>query len=272
MTRDEMAWPREENEGAAEPKVPPPSTREAEAAVQRALEDRAPHVSILRDEDEDDAEAERVAEYERRRLRQREADPVFILMILIAVSIGITPMEGVIRYVILWMLMGGAGLLAYALGSGERMTETTAEDIRTGAYFGLGMSLPFILLFGSAFKSIITRMFVVDNVPTEVMQTWVFMAVVFVQPATDSLFFRGAMQQFRNLFLTAILATVWTVLFYFPHMELSDAPGVATMIGILFGLQNFMYSYVRYRNGLAAAWVCQTIAGGMLWFVPLLLF
>lgn len=272
MSRDEMAWPRDNAEAEPEPKVPPPSTREVEASVQRALEDRPPHVSILKDEDDNEAEAKRIAEHERHRLRQREADPVFVLMILIAISIGITPMEAVIRYVVLWMFMGGAGLLAYALGSGERMTETTADDIRTGVNFGLGMSVPFVLLFGSAFKSIITRMFAVENVPIEVMQTWVFMAVVFVQPATDSLFFRGAMQQFRNLFLTAILATLWTILFYFPHMELADAPGVATMIGILFGLQNFIYSYVRYRNGLAAAWVCQTIAGGVLWFIPLLLF
>jgi hypothetical protein len=37
-------------------------------------------------------------------------------------------------------------------------------------------------------------------------------------------------------------------------------------------LLNFFYGYLRYRNGLAAAWICQIISGAFLWFLPRLIF
>jgi hypothetical protein len=33
---------------------------------------------------------------------------------------------------------------------------------------------------------------------------------------------------------------------------------------------NLIYSYVRQRNGLAAAWICQIVANIVLLFLPLL--
>jgi hypothetical protein len=55
-------------------------------------------------------------------------------------------------------------------------------------------------------------------------------------------------------------------------MELDDATGVAITLTIFLGVLNFFYSYLRFRNGLAAAWICQLVSGGLLWFAPRLLF
>ncbi len=273
---EDMAWPREESEGHnTTPTIDKTSTRDVEQHVQKVLKDREPHVTPkqsdegieTKDETEDSDIPKRTRPYV-----QRDADPLFVLMVLAAISIGLTPMDAVLRYVILWSLLGGAGIIATTLGTIQHIRQTTPDDLLAGIGFGLGVGIPFLIILGAPLKQISERMFDVDDTPRMVMDTWVFMAVIFVQPATDSLFFRGAVQEVRNLFLTAILATAWTVVLFFPHMRLQDVTGVAMSIGLFFTLLSFLYSYVRFRNGLAAAWLCQVVVGGLLWFFSRLIF
>ncbi|NDJ85068.1 MAG: hypothetical protein GYB66_04200 [Chloroflexi bacterium] len=275
---EDMAWPRDEDsddEATAAPELADVSTQDVEDQVHKALEDRQPHVKRPQPPDldsESPEDAYDTASQSALRRLQNEADPLFVLLVFGAISIGLTPVDAVVRYVVLWSLLGGAGLFAYTLGTGQRISQTTIDDMISGLGFGLGVGVPFIILLGSPLETISSRMFDVDDVPAIVMDTWVFMAVIFVQPASDTLFFRGALQQVRNLIVVAILATFWMVLLYFPHMQLGEATGVALMIGLLFAFLNFLYGYIRFRNGLAAAWVCQIVSGGFLWFVPRLLF
>lgn len=271
-----MAWPRDDDEPIAPPAPQvevPPSTREMERKVKQALADRQPHVAPLREIDE--SEADPILEEEEkavRRSRQREADPIFVLMVIGAVSIGLSPVDANTRYLILWTFLGAAGLVSYTLGMSQRLNLVNINDLISGVVFGLATGISFLIPLGNALNTISDRMFSVDSTPDKIMDSWVFMAVVFVQPAAETLFFRGAMQQFRNMAITAALATLWTSLLFFPHMELANALSVALTLGVFFIFLNFLYSYVRFRNGLAAAWICQMIAGGFLWFIPRLLF
>ncbi len=291
---EDMAWPKGESDDDSieeKPDAEPVSTREAEKIVKKALENRQPHVVPRRakidddDEEDDDIDDDETAEdttddekpkpkpkqLSRRQL-QREADPIFFLMVASAISIGLTPVDAMTRYVILWSILGGMGLVAYILGASQRLSQASMDDLTAGIGFGLGVGIPLVIVMGTPLESISQRMFDLDGVPSKVMDSWVYMAIIFVQPASDSLFFRGAMQQFRSLILTALLATAWNILLFFPHMELANVQGVAITIGLFFAFLNFLYGYVRFRNGLAAAWVCQIVGGGMLWFVPRLLF
>lgn len=270
----DMAWPRDEAaEPSATPEAEPLSTRDAEREVKKALADRQPHVAPRRTPGDPSQDPEvQKAEKDARRARQREADPIFVLMVVGAISIGLTPVDATVRYVILWTLLAAAGLFSYTLGSGQRLSQPTINDLTVGLGFGIGAGVTFFILLGAPLASISDRMFAVSGTPEKVIDTWVFMAVVFVQPAADSLFFRGAIQQFRSMILTALLATLWTIVLFFPHMELAGSTGVAATIGLFFAFLNFLYGYVCFRNGLAAAWVCQMIAGALLWFAPRLLF
>ncbi|MBZ0316766.1 MAG: hypothetical protein K8L91_10140 [Anaerolineae bacterium] len=203
---------------------------------------------------------------------QREVDPVFAYMVIIALSIGLSPIDASIRYVALWAALGGAGLVTYILGTSPRLSDTSVENLRAGLLFGLAIGIPFVILFGSALQTVSDRMFNERGVPANIMNTWVFMAVCFVMPAADSLFFRGAMQELRGPIVSGILGTIWSVILFFPHMELGNASGVAFVMVIVFALLNFLYGYLRYRNGLAAAWISQIISGLCLWFLPRLIF
>jgi hypothetical protein len=291
---DQMAWP------ASQPSTNQPSEVEAEVVEEKVeaeptLSSRIPHVTprppepdpldeIEEGEDEeelieDETEGDEEEEFEEDEHPsifsnpfQGEIDPIFAYMVVVALSIGLTPIDATIRYVVLWAALGGAGLVTYILGTSQRLSDTSIEHLRTGLLFGIGIGIPFFILFGSALETVSGRMFDEPNVPMDVMNTWVFMAVCFVMPAADSLFFRGAMQELRGPLISGILATVWAGILFFPHMELGGASGVAVVVTIVFTLLNFFYGYLRYRNGLAAAWICQIISGVFLWFLPRLIF
>lgn len=204
---------------------------------------------------------------------QYDADPIFAFLVIIAItSIGLAPVEAHIRYVIAWSLLGAAGALGYLLGSVPRLSDTSLDDLTAGLGFGLLIGVPLLILFGTPLALVSERMFDMRAVPGSVMDTWAFMAVIFVIPIADTLFFRGAMQEVRSLLLTGALATLWWILLFFPHLEIGSAYGVGLSIAVLFALLNFFYSYMRYRNGLAAAWICQIVSSAFLWFLPRLLF
>lgn len=205
------------------------------------------------------------------RMGRREVDPLFAYLFIVSLGIGLSPLEPLIRFVILWGLMGGLGMMGYLLGAVDQERAAVIDDFVWGIAIGFLTTFPFFLVFGDTFETISRRMFDVPNTPDRVMDTWVFMAVVFVLPAIEALFFRGAMQTVRSLVLTAILGTIWACILFFPHMELGGRTAVGIVLVFTFGLLNFMYSYVQFRNGLAASWLCQSISYSLLWFLPRLI-
>lgn len=282
LPSDEMAWPRPDD---ADPPAQPESddsSAEPDPVIQEVLRERSPQARpLIPDPEEEAAEeaeiaAQKAAEFEVERQEryqmQREADPIIALMVVGAISVGITPFDALVRYVVLWALLGMAGLVAYVLGSSQRIAQTSVNDLLAGLTFGGWIGVPLMIVLGTPLAQISDRMFDAGDASTTVINTWIFMAMVFVQPAADTLFFRGAMQQFRSLLATTFFATIWTLLLFFPHMQLQNASGVAVTLAVFFSFLNFLYSYVRVRNGLAAAWVCQIVTGTLLWFMPRILF
>ncbi len=96
--------------------------------------------------------------------------------------------------------------------------------------------------------------------------------LVFVMPLAESLFFRGSMQKRLDFWIVGGLAGLWNIILFFPVMwdVLLEFVFVAVFLAIALFSLNMMYSYVRERNGLAAAWICQIIASLILFFVPYL--
>jgi phosphate starvation-inducible membrane PsiE len=85
----------------------------------------------------------------------------------------------------------------------------------------------------------------------------VFQTVVFTMPLAETLFFRGAFQGTRGLLFTTVAASLWTMLLFFPSMNVVQYPLVALIFSIFFAFANFVYSYLRSRFGIYAAWSCQ---------------
>lgn len=266
----------DEQEGAKPMQPIDPAVRRQVGSTRRISRHREPIQAFAEaTEPLDEAEVEELLQ-ERQvalvRAGHRQADPLVAYLILVALGIGIAPLDPMIRYLLLWSGMAILGVLAYLLGGVQRMREAQIEDLLWGIVFGFISSFPFLLVFGSALQTVSIRMFDTPDTPQLVMDSWVFMAVVFVSPLAETLFFRGGMQSVRSLFLTSILATLWASILFFPHMELGGRTIIAVIMLIVFGLLNFMYGYVQFRNGLAAAWLCQVISYALLWFSPRILF
>jgi hypothetical protein len=65
-----------------------------------------------------------------------------------------------------------------------------------------------------------------------------------------------------------ILSSVWSILLFLPMIEVGAFPVIAAIIAVALTMMNLIYSYVRLRNGLAAAWLCQIAVNIVLLFIP----
>ena len=199
--------------------------------------------------------------------RGAASDPVFGYLIAVALSIGLMPLiptDPALRYTLIWGVMAGFGVLAWLLGNSGRIWTETPENLGWGLIFGLLLAVPFLVFGNTTLQQTAQRIFT-GMKPGETLAF-----LIFVMPTAETLFFRGVLQETRRFLLVSALSTIWSILVFFPMIDAGRYPAVALIIGTALLLMNLMYGYVRQRNGLAAAWVCQIIVNLILLFLPLL--
>ncbi|NPV67972.1 MAG: hypothetical protein HPY64_12575 [Anaerolineae bacterium] len=204
----------------------------------------------------------------RRRERLWNVEPVFFYLIMVALSVGLTPLamsHPVGRYALLWTLLAGGVLASYLLDDGTLEVRLRPRDLMAGAGWGAVVGLPLLLVGAGLLAEISERIFV------EMPDGAVFLTIVFVMATTESAFFRGLLQSRQPLLFTVLLASAWSILMFFPTMDVIGYPLVALIAGTFLVMLNVLYGYVRQRNGATAAWVCQTLVSLAWLFVPRLL-
>ena len=199
---------------------------------------------------------------------RHELDPVFGYILAMALSVGLMPLQANARYVLLWAFMAAMGGMAFLLGSGIRLKVTDPADLLWGIGLGAFTGGALMLTGGDTLRTVAERIFGAGAGDTPLLDTWIFQATVFVMPIAESLFFRGAMQRVYAIPVVAGLASVWSMLMFFPALGLGEAPAVGVVLGTAIVLLNFLYSYVHWRHGLAASFFCQVVAGTLLLLVP----
>lgn len=199
--------------------------------------------------------------------RGTTSDPVFGYLIAVALSIGLLPLipaDADLRYVLIWAVMAGFGVLAWLLGNSARIWMETPENLGWGIIFGLIISVPFLLVGGETLRVTSQRLFI------NMSRGEILAFLIFVIPLSETLFFRGVLQETRPFWLVGALSSLWSVLVFFPLLDVRAYPAVALIIFTALVMMNAIYSYVRQRNGLAAAWLCQLVVNLVLLFLPLL--
>jgi len=214
-------------------------------------------------EEQDEQDGESVA----KGFRGGGADPAFGYVLAIALGVGLIPLLPVnadMRYTITWGTLAIIGVLGWLLGNAERIGQEKPENVAWGIAFGVMVSVPFMVFFTNQFRAASQLMFPEFGAGT------VLAYIVFVMPLAETLFFRGSMQRQLDFWIVGGLAGLWTVILFFPVMwsELVASPFVAVFFVIALFSLNMMYSYVRERNGLASAWICQITASLILFFIP----
>ncbi len=208
---------------------------------------------------------------EPRRATRQDFDPVLGYIMAMALSVGLTPAQANARYVILWAFLALMGGMAFLIGSGVRFRTTDPGDLLWGIGLGLFTGGALMLAGGDTLATASERLFGAGNANSALFDTWVFQAMVFVMPLAETLFFRGAMQRAHPIPTVALLASLWSMLMFFPNLELGETPVVGAVFGTALVLLNFLYSYVNHRNGLAASFFCQIAAGTLLLLVPVVI-
>lgn len=200
--------------------------------------------------------------------RGASSDPMFGYLIALALAIGLTALPGEqgeqyhLRYTLVWTVMAGFGVLAWLLGSSARVDQETPENLAWGVVFGLIIATPLLAVGGSTLTTTVTLLFGSMTAGT------LLAYLVFVMPLAETLFFRGVMQETRAFWLVALLSSIWGGLLFFPMLDIARYPAVVVVIALALLMMNLTYSYVRRRNGLAAAWICQIIVNLVLLFFP----
>ena len=241
---------------APEPAATPPPKTSAPAAGSEAASgaheigarsDEAEEVPTASDEDE---------------LPQiRPIDPALIYLILLGVTVlGLNSIAPDVRFTALWTILIIVGLLAILFDALE-VEIPTAQDMGWGVGYGLLVGVPLLVIALPQLQRTSLALFDRNS------QTLAFQALVLVMPAAESLFLRGAMQPTRGLLFTAMAASIWSMILFFPQLHVMEVPLVAAVIGFMFVVLSLLYSYVKRRFGLFASWTCQVTINVLLLFV-----
>jgi membrane protease YdiL (CAAX protease family) len=200
------------------------------------------------------------------RYRATASDPVFGYVIAMAVSFGLTPVlpDGApMRYTVAWGLLAGFGVMAWLVGNGERIGQERPDNLVWGVVVALLVGTPLYLFGGQTLHTTALALF--DRMTPGALLAY----LVFVMPLGETLFFRGLLQPGRGIWLVGGLSTAWSALLFFPLIRnLTEFTAVIIFIGTMLAIVNVVYSWVKARNGLAAAWLCQIVMNLILIFLP----
>lgn len=215
------------------------------------------------------------------RYRGATNDPVFGYLIALALSVGLSPLISAgdieLRYTLSWGVLALFGVLAWLFGQTARIEQETPDNLVWGISFGLILAAP-LFAFGGTTLSTAVRLITTGSgiladgtvINLVISRGAVLAYLVFVMPLAETLFFRGVLQESRAFWVVGLMGTLWSVVLFFPLMDLQRYPIVAFVICLVLAMMNLMYCYVRERNGLAAAWICQIVVNLVLVFLPYL--
>lgn len=196
------------------------------------------------------------------------SDPLFGFIIAAALSVGLTPLlpESVeLRYTLAWGALAGVSVLSWLLGTMERIDQERPDNLGWGVLYGLLLGIPFLVFLSqNVLGPAAGRLF------PSMTAGGLLAFLVFVMPLAETLFFRGLLQGQLLSWIVGLLATLWNIVLFFPVMwqSITEHQAVALVIAILLLITNMLYAYVRDRNGLASAWICQIVCNLIIFYLP----
>ncbi|MBX3063095.1 MAG: hypothetical protein KF726_08970 [Anaerolineae bacterium] len=178
-------------------------------------------------------------------------DPIVALVVLIIVALlGAGALRPDVRFTILWTTLAVIAVIALLVDDIE-VERPRLRDLLLGIGYGAMIGLPILTVVSAQLKSISLSLFGEGN------HAFVFQTVMFTIPFAETLFFRAVFQGTRGLLFAAGGAALWTILLFFPALNILQYPLVALVLAVALVFVNFVYSYLCERFGLYAAWMCQ---------------
>lgn len=192
-------------------------------------------------------------------------DPLYALALYLALGIGtILFMENLeVRYTVLWATLIGVGGLLTLFETPRRPGRITITNLTWGLFIGLVIGLPLLVTVSQGLAATASVLFPYANLPT------LFRSLVFIAPLGETLFFRGRLQERHGIATSIVGAGLGNVIFFWPAV--AEAPIYLAALIVFYTVLAGIYSFLRARNGLSAALICQATINTLLIFVPELL-
>ncbi len=194
-------------------------------------------------------------------------DPLYALALYLAAALGSLLAIGDLetRYTILWSILVLMGSALTLMDSRRMRRGVGSLNMAWGIGYGALIGT-LLLVFVSQGLATTSRLLFPE---TRYTLPSLFQSLVLLGPLGETVFFRGMLQERRGIVASIVGAGLGTLLFYWPAggNAIATVLAVAAFLTALAGL----YSYIRQRYGLAAAYVCQVTLNLMLFFLPRLL-
>ncbi len=192
-------------------------------------------------------------------------DPLYALALYLALGIGtILFMEDLeMRYTVLWAALIGVGGMLTLFETPRRPGRITITNLAWGLFIGLVIGLPLLVTVNEGLAATSSLLFPYANLPT------LFRSLVFIAPLGETMFFRGLLQERHGIATSIIGAGLGNVIFFWP--AIAATPVYLAALIVFYTVLAGIYSFLRARNGLSAALICQATINLLLIFVPELL-
>lgn len=190
-------------------------------------------------------------------------DAVFAFLIYIALALGTLYLDIETRYLVLWTVLIVAGVLLVLVDRPDAGVLKSA-GLGWGVSIGLVFSLPLLILNGPGLRDISLTIFPSDNLLA------LFQTLIYVAPLSETLFFRGFIQEQRGFTVSVLAVGVSSILFYWPAA--SGQPVFLVAAVVFSTVLAAIYSFFRMRLGLSAAFICHVTINFSLLFMPRILF
>lgn len=190
-------------------------------------------------------------------------DPVFGYLIYLALGLGTFFLDVGGRYVVLWTFLIVMGGVLTLLDRVERPERISTARLIWGLGIGVLVGLPLLVLAGPGLASTAGILF------PGIGPVALFQLLALTGPLGETLFFRGVLQDRRGFAASVLAVGLASLLFYWPAASATPVYlGVAAIFSTALAA---VYSYVKMRYGLFAAFACQMTGNMMLVFLPGLL-
>jgi hypothetical protein len=191
-------------------------------------------------------------------------DPLIALFFYLALALG-TAWAGVTvpaRYTFLWTLLIGLGAVLTLIDSLQTVGTMSSSNMVWGLGIGLVLGLPLFILAREGLAATTQALYPDFALPA------LFQSLVIVGPIGETLFFRGVLQEKRGVISSILGAGLNYLIFFFPLLIIG-VPAILVGAGLFYlTILAAVYSYVRSRYGITAAFVCQATINLMLFFLP----
>jgi hypothetical protein len=231
-----------------------PNVERVEESVDEPLEELTEEEAAAEgfdDEDEDDTPL--------------TIDPALIYIVLVvAILIGLNGFPVDARFMLVWSALALVAVLAIIVDNIE-LSRPRLRDFVFGVGYGGAIAFSLLVVGAPQLRRVSLDIFGAEN------HAAIFQMLAFTMPFAETLFFRGALQATRGMLFTSLAAGFWTVILFFPYLNVLQYPPVAFVFGIAFIFVSFLYSYLRGKVSLYAAWSCQITINLVLLFLPRML-